>query len=214
MRARPRGTFLSFRGPFVLCPAGSSLDMLRALERFLRRTLEPMTQPVQPERVFFKDDGSIPNSKFPLLVYRQAFSPNTRDLPTKIEEQLTGNSWIASWRSTVFPFHHYHSTSHEALGVYRGSATLRLGGDSGKNFPVSAGDVIVIPAGVGHKRLESTEDFGVVGAYPGGRRWDVLRGLPGERLQADRHIAEVPLPVTDPVYGRDGPLVKIWGNLA
>ena len=169
-----------------------------------------MTQPIQPEKVFFKDDGSVPNSKLPLLVYRQAFSSDTRDLPNKIEEQLTGNSWIASWRASVFPFHHYHSTTHEALGVYRGSATLRLGGDSGKNFPVSAGDVIVIPAGVGHKRLESTDDFGVVGAYPGGRRWDLLRGLPGERPQADRNIAEVPLPVTDPVYGRDGPLVKIW----
>jgi uncharacterized protein YjlB len=170
--------------------------MLRALERFLRRTLEPMTQPIQPEKVFFKDDGSVPNSKLPLLVYRQAFSSDTRDLPNKIEEQLTGNSWIASWRASVFPFHHYHSTTHEALGVYRGSATLRLGGDSGKNFPASAGDVIVIPA--------------VVGAYPGGRRWDLLSGLPGERPQADRNIAEVPLPVTDPVYGRDGPLVKIW----
>ena len=90
----------------------------------------------------------------------------------------------------------------------RQRCTLEAG--HGKEFNVNAGDVIVIPAGVGHKRLESTEDFGVVGAYPGGRRWDLLRGLPGERPRADRNIAGVLLPATDPVYGTDGPLVKIW----
>lgn len=28
----------------------------------------------EPETLFFKDDGSIPNSKYPLLVYRNAFT--------------------------------------------------------------------------------------------------------------------------------------------
>ena len=72
------------------------------------------------------------------------------------------------------------------------------------------GDVIVIPAGVGHKRVESSEDFGVVGAYPGGRHWDLLRGRPGERPQAESNIAAVPLPENDPIYGPDGSLRKIW----
>ena len=30
----------------------------------------------------------------------------------------------------------------------------------------------------GHKRMESSLDFSVIGAYPGGRNWDLLRGLP------------------------------------
>ena len=195
-------TALSFRVDMLPC----------ALEDFLgyAAILGKMTQPIQPEMAFFKDDGSIPNNMLPLLLYRLVFSQETRDLASVIEERFTGNCWTASWRASVFPFHHYHSTTHEALAVYRGSATLKLGGESGKKFNVNAGDVIVIPAGVGHKRLESTEDFGVVGAYPGSRRWDLLRGLPGERPRADRNIAGVPLPATDPVYGTDGPLVKIW----
>ncbi len=28
----------------------------------------------EPEVLYFKDDGSIPNSKYPLLLYRNAFS--------------------------------------------------------------------------------------------------------------------------------------------
>jgi uncharacterized protein YjlB len=101
-------------------------------------------------------------------------------------------------------------TTHEVLGVYRGTATLQLGGEKGRQFVVKAGDVIVIPAGVGHKRLQSSAGFRVVGAYPGGRQWDLLRGLRGERPQADRNIAAVPSPDNDPLYGPAGPLKQIW----
>ena len=83
-----------------------------------------MTQPIQPEKAFFKDGGSIPNNKLPLLLYRLVFSPETRDLASVIEERFTGNCWTASWRASVFPFHHFHSTTHEALAVYRGSARM------------------------------------------------------------------------------------------
>ena len=47
--------------------------------------------------------------------------------------------------------------------------------------------------------MESSLDFSVIGAYPGGRNWDLLRGLPGERPRADRNIAAVPLPDNDPI---------------
>ena len=95
------------------------------------------------------------------------------------------------------------------LGVYSGAATLRLGGEHGKEVEVRAGDVIVIPAGVGHKNLGASDDFGVVGAYPDGRHWDLLTGKPGERPKADQNIAALPSPDNDPVYGPDGPLRKI-----
>jgi uncharacterized protein YjlB len=136
------------------------------------------------------------------------FARDTPDLPSAIEERFAKNDWTGSWCVGVFPFHRYHSTTHEVLAVNRGTATLKLGGEKGRQFAVNPGDVIVIPAGVGHKRVESSEDFGVVGAYPGGRQWD--RGLPGERPQADRNIAALPLPQNDPIYGPDCPLRKIW----
>jgi uncharacterized protein YjlB len=167
---------------------------------------------VQPENFVFADDGSIPNNTLPLLLYRQAFSPEP-DLASAIETRFGANDWTGSWRAGVFPFHHYHSTTHEVLAIYRGTATLQLGGEKGRKFDVRPGDVIVIPAGVAHKRVTSSADFGVVGAYPGGRQWDLLRDLPGERPQADRNIAAVPLPETDPIYGSDGPLRKIWESM-
>ncbi len=165
---------------------------------------------VQPYPVVFKDDGVIPNSRHALLYYRRVLDLEGDDPASRAQEQFASNHWTNSWIDGIYTFHHYHSTSHEVLGIYRGSATLRLGGEQGENFTVQAGDTIVIPAGVGHKNLGSTYDFGVVGAYPDGRQWDLLRGRPGERPKADQNIAALPIPDTDPVYGPDGPLRKLW----
>jgi len=165
---------------------------------------------VQPEQFSFKDDGIFPNSAFPVLFYRQALITEAKDPASIFEQRFAENDWTNSWRDGVYSFPHYHSTSHEVLGVYRGSATVRLGGGRGKNIEVQAGDVVVIPAGVAHQNIGASDDFSVVGAYPGGRQWDLLRGLPGERPKADDNIAALPMPENDPIYGAEGPLRKIW----
>ena len=158
---------------------------------------------MEPETYFFKDDGKIPNSKYPLLLYRSAFKLMGDEGAEWLETHFARNDWTNSWRNGVYDFHHYHSISHEVLGVYSGWALLHLGGEQGEKIKVSAGDIMVIPAGVGHKNLES-EDLGIVGAYPGGREWDVKKGLPGERPEADKNIAAVPMPAADPLLGTDG----------
>ena len=165
---------------------------------------------VQPEQFKFKDDGVFPNSVLPLLVYRQALMAGGHDPASLLEEHFADNDWCNSWRNGVYAFAHYHSTTHEILGVYCGDATLRVGGEHGSNVDVHSGDVIVIPAGVAHRKIEASADFAVVGAYPDGRDWDLLRGQPGERPQADRKIAALPIPDNDPIYGADGPLLQIW----
>jgi uncharacterized protein YjlB len=165
---------------------------------------------VQPKQLNFKDDGIFPNSVLPLLFYRRAVTIAAKDPASIFEERFAENDWTNSWRDGVYSFPHYHSTSHEVLGVYSGTATLRLGGEHGKNVKVHAGDVIVIPAGVAHQNVSSSDDFGVVGAYPGECRWDLLRGLPGERPNADRNIAALPIPGNDPIYGAQGPLRQLW----
>lgn len=76
---------------------------------------------------------------------------------------------------------------------------------------VKAGDVVVLPAGTGHKNLGASPDFLVVGAYPPGFSADLMRGEAGERPDADRRIAIVPLPQTDPVGGAGGPVLEKWG---
>lgn len=161
----------------------------------------------QPQAVTFKDDGTIPNSKLPLLYYAGAVS--SPDCET-IEAMLARNGWPPRWRASVFTYHHYHSTAHEVLGVASGTAEIMLGGPRGETFSVAAGDVIVIPAGVGHKRISASSDFLVVGGYPPGADWDLLTGEPGERPQADENIARVPMPESDPVFGVGGPLTKLW----
>ena len=168
---------------------------------------------VQPSQLTFKDDDIFPNSPLPLLFYHQAITTKAKDPASIFEERFAENDWTNSWRDGVYSFPHYHSTSHEVLGVYSGAATLRLGGGHGKNVEVHAGDVIVIPAGVAHQNIGASEDFGVVGAYPDGRQWDLLRGLPGERPKADHHIAALPMPENDPIYGAEGPLRCIWISL-
>lgn len=148
--------------------------------------------------VVFADDGTFPNSQLPLLFYEEAL-PRDAVTPEALEQLFAENGWPPAWRSSVYQFHHYHSTAHETLGIARGSARLMLGGPKGQEFGVRAGDVVVIPAGVAHKRLSSSGDFLVVGCYPPGQDWDLLRGEAGERPDADRNIAAVPLPQTDPV---------------
>jgi uncharacterized protein YjlB len=157
----------------------------------------------------FEDDGAIPNSKLPLLFYGSAIPP-AETTPEAMEALFEGNGWPPRWRSSVFTYHHFHSTAHEVLGISVGTATLMLGGPKGRVFDVQAGDVIVIPAGVGHRRLKSSGDFLVVGGYPPGQDWDLLRGEPGERPQADQNIAKVPVPMTDPVGGDTGGVVEAW----
>ncbi|HEX5171612.1 MAG TPA: cupin domain-containing protein [Cyclobacteriaceae bacterium] len=186
-------------------------------KRFIRifglSTLTPVSKllasiHMEPQEFIFKDDGKIPNSKYPLLLYRNAFQQRGTAGGDWLENQFARENWTNSWRNGIYSYHHYHSTSHEVLGVYSGEALVHLGGEAGEKIKVQAGDIIVIPAGVGHKNLGS-KNLGVVGAYPEGRSWDLNRGEPGERPRADENIAALPIPKTDPLKGNKG-LVTIW----
>ena len=156
-----------------------------------------------------KDDGTFPNSHLPVIIYKNALElPEER--PAKIiEEVFKKNSWSNPWRDGIYDYHHYHSVSHEVIGVYEGSTRVELGGAKGIVQLVEKGDIIIIPAGVAHRNVTPDSPFKCVGAYPGGSDYDILKGEPGERPQADKNIEKVPLPEKDPIYG-DGRLFKHW----
>lgn len=158
----------------------------------------------------FEDDGAIPNNQLPLLIYAQAITFGPGDPARVIEQQFDVCGWSNSWRNGVYTFHHYHSTSHEVLGCYSGSAKVLFGGDNGKILTLTAGDIVLIPAGVGHFNIGSSRDFGVVGAYPGGYTWDMQYGRPGERPKVLENIAALPVPSFDPVLGEAGGLRELW----
>jgi uncharacterized protein YjlB len=142
-------------------------------------------------------DGSIPNHpRWPLLVYPAAVSLSGKD-PAEIFEAL-------------FTFHHYHSNSHEVLGIYEGEVTVQFGGDAGVTVTAKPGDVIVLPAGTGHKKLASRGALGVVGAYPEGERPDTCMPALASAAKSAAAVARVPLPACDPVYGPGGPLFTYW----
>lgn len=159
----------------------------------------------------FADDGSVPNNpSLPLLLHRGAFDATAADSASAAEALFGANGWGGFWRNGVYPFHHYHSTCHEALAVARGWADLRLGGEGGETLRVKAGDVVVLPAGSGHKREDASADFLVVGAYPPDQPYDMVRADPASHDAAVERIAAVPLPANDPVFGADGGLRRRW----
>jgi uncharacterized protein YjlB len=126
------------------------------------------TRKVEPDAHFFPDDGETPNnSRFPLLIYRGAVQLGDDFDPAAVFEELfKDNGWAGSWRDSIYPYNHFHTRTHEVLGIARGSARVQFGGTDGGAFDVQAGDVIAIPAGTGHCALEKSDDLLVVGAYP------------------------------------------------
>jgi uncharacterized protein YjlB len=163
------------------------------------------------QAIFLLDDGAIPNNPgLPVLVYHGVLRLGGAGTTARVRALFAGNGWVGSWVDGIYDFHHYHSTAHEVLAVCGGHAKVQLGGPSGIATVVSAGDVVVLPAGTGHKNLGSSADFVVVGAYPRGQRYDMCYGEKGERPAADQRIADVPLPAADPLHGPKGPLMERW----
>ncbi|KAH0614739.1 uncharacterized protein H6S33_000375 [Morchella sextelata] len=166
----------------------------------------------KPHTINLSPTSLIPNSAFPLLLYRSAFPPETT--AETIEAHFRSNNWIPQWRYSMFHQSHYHSTTHEALGVFSGSARLRFGvsdkesASEGVEEDVKAGDVIIIPAGVAHRCISEKDGFMMVGAYPdGAKKWDMNYG--GEHPGGD--LVEKKVPEDDPVRGKDTDgLLGLW----
>jgi uncharacterized protein YjlB len=166
-----------------------------------------MNDPTKPLTFTFADDGAVPNSRLPLLVFQNAVPSD----PEAIERIFAANRWPPAWRDGVHPFHHFHSNTHEALGVARGEASVLFGGPNGKILTVRAGDVVVIPAGVGHCCESRSDDLLIVGAYPDtAPRPDLHRGRTAEHAEALQAIGTVAMPAADPVAGFGGHLPRLW----
>ena len=159
----------------------------------------------------FGVDAGIPNNPNLAVVLRRGIDAIV-DAPEACEELFARNGWVGTWRNGIFAFHHFHSNAHEVLGIVSGSARVLLGGPGGTEVTLAAGDVVVLPAGTGHKRESGAADLLVIGGYPPGQEgYDLRRGDPAELDEVTRNVAAVPLPATDPVAGPDGALIEAWG---
>lgn len=162
------------------------------------------------ERFYLEDDGIFPNSKLSVLLYKDVLKLPQLFPAFAIKRLFKSNKWSNAWKNGIFEYHHYHSITHEALGVYNGRATIQLGGEKGIEVRLEKGDVLIIPAGVAHKNLDKENDIKCVGAYPDGKDYDINYGKEGERPGTDKNIAKVEIPETDPVFGTVRGVQRLW----
>jgi uncharacterized protein YjlB len=152
------------------------------------------------EMLMLRADPAIPNNpRLPVVLHRGAVAAGDAD---GAEALLGAHGWRPAWRNGIHDWQHYHSNAHEALVVVSGQVRVQLGGETGLPVALRAGDVVVLPAGTGHRNLGASADLLVVGAYPeGSAPPDQLRGAPEERARAMHAIAATADPPSDPVTG-------------
>lgn len=198
-------------------------DLKRIVEKFTgwkrpaKETLSRLVRTRKPNLFRSQDDGETPNNpKWPLVIYRSPVNLRDGLDPAAIFEDLfASNGWINSWRNGIYDFLHFHTHTHEVLGIARGAVQVEFGGAEGKQLQLKAGDVAVLPAGTGHRRIHESGHLLVVGAYPQSSGiYDQPRPSRTNHQKAIKGIASVPRPQSDPVYGQDGPLLVHWRQRA
>lgn len=150
------------------------------------------------------------NPNLPLLLYRNVLFSDKKNPSGEIKKLFRKNNWTNSWTDGIYDYDHYHSNTHEVLGVANGGADVIMGGPSGIILHLQKGDALIIPVGVAHRCIKASSDFKCVGAYPDGIEYDIMRGKPGELEIAKRNIEKVSIPDQDPVFGDASPLIDLW----
>ena len=168
---------------------------------------------IAPQQYFVEKNGYFPGSKFPVLHYEQALQVPTFFPGKFVSSFLRKHNWSNNWRNGIYTFHHYHSTTHEAMAVIKGQAMILLGGMHGRNVLLKKGDIIVVPAGVAHMNLGNEKDLIFIGGYPSGRNYDMNYGRADEHPKVDNNMRFLPIPDTGPLYGHADPLIDIWNSI-
>lgn len=163
-----------------------------------------------PLQLKFREDGLTPNSILPVLIYQAIENTSNMSMADYLEHLFQSNNWTNNWRSTVLTQNHYHSTTHEVLGIAAGEVDLVIGGHLGQKILAKVGDVLILPAGTGHFSMSNENPYEVIGGYPNGLEWDLIYDETDKYEAARKRIAALELPDTDPVLGTDGPLKKLW----
>ena len=163
---------------------------------------------MQLQEFHFGAADGIPNSPLPLLLIPAGLAEAVAD--GTVENTIRENGWSGTWVLPVFDYWHYHTTGHEVLVGFRGSGQIGFGGEHGHAIEMAPGDVVLIPAGVGHKRLKASPDFAVLGAYPPGQDGAIVRAGDKDLDTARNEISRLKLPGRDPVTGRTPGLLEPW----
>jgi uncharacterized protein YjlB len=156
-----------------------------------------------PRKLYFEKASDVPNSPLPVVLIRSVLAPNANKKGRRFREAFERNGWTGIWTDTIYDYMHFHSNAHEVLGIAEGKVTVLLGGAEGRRFRLKAGDMLAIPAGVGHRRVGEATGLKVIGAYPHGQSHFTMK-------RTGRAVPRVKLPDTDPFYGPAGALTQCW----
>ncbi|KAF2820159.1 hypothetical protein CC86DRAFT_117738 [Ophiobolus disseminans] len=169
-----------------------------------------------PEQYPLAQTLNVPNSNLPALIYRNVLP---RPLGPELAKQLCEkNGWERRGEWGEIKTAHFHPNTHECYAIFQGSSRLTIGralddaGSDGVEVDVTAGDVVVVPAGVSHRSLTSEGDYRYIGVYPNAApRWRNNFCKGEESLdKLIEEINRVEVPDSDPVFGLNGPLPQIW----
>lgn len=164
------------------------------------------------ETFYIEENQPFPNNSLPVLYYPKRVNDllDKSDSAQSILNLLEQNGYSNGWVNGIFSYHHFHATTHEVLACIAGEATVQLGGPDAELYSFSKGDVLLLPAGIAHKRIEASDDFKIVGAYPGGLEPDIQKGEAKNYEAIKQTIASVAKPEKDPVEGENGAVLNYW----
>lgn len=109
---------------------------------------------IEPEQYFLDPTPHVPNSRLPILVYRDALADTT---PGNILNTIEPNGWLKGGQWKTYKVPHFHAACHECYAVIKGKTTYLLGvGPTdpefdergtrhGMKLTVQKGDVFVLP---------------------------------------------------------------------
>src|SRR4051812_50169718 len=107
----------------------------------------------------------IPNHpSFPVLVYRGV--PRVREGADACRALFAEHGWRGAWVDGVFDYHHFHSTSHEVLGVIGGGAARGHRGPQGGGIEGGGGGAGGPPPRARHPRAAGRGGVAVGGGGP------------------------------------------------
>lgn len=113
---------------------------------------------VDPETFYINPTPHVPNSRLPIIVYRNVLQDTS---PENILSTIEPNDWLIGGQWKTYKTPHFHAMAHECYAIIRGSSTYLLGKSESDNetdengkptgvqLHVQVGDVFVLPVGAG-----------------------------------------------------------------
>lgn len=163
--------------------------------------------------IYINENKPYPNNPLPVLYYEKALEEVFEDNYTAddVISFFERNGYDHGWADGILDRHHFHSNGHEALACTKGEVTVQLGGPNADFYTLRKGDVVLLPAGTSHKKLNASDNFQIVGAYPSnGENIDMQYGDASDYEVILENIAAVEKPLTDPVTSSPRDIDEYW----